>query len=372
MIFTQKPNLAEAHATLAKLLPNLAWPRLSEYMSCCDVALPRICDDENLVFLEQPETLISSLGPFVFRKLPKQWLPAYHHHRKRLARNAQMIRLLPLCLAGELAGHVEDHEYAPDELDDPHTDGIVAGLILLAVRPMPGPLRTKLISLSKKHWFGSFLALHGVVFENEAMAMLGGVACDARLTAGIWKANPDIAAPLVGLAMRKNDVWSGIIALNQPLAEQWLGRVTIFAERNSIAAVTALVLQPGAPAEQKAMWAQRLKRSHSRLAYIAVRWARHTWPTGWEALRDELREHATADRGQIYYHWYRDCEPERIDSALRQDGVDTLWMAELVNHAKNSGQELRRRMAQQLKNEADNREAVLTLRWLERRGRIHD
>ena len=114
MIHPHKPNLAEAQAALAKLLPHLPCPRLSEYMSCCGVALPKICDDKNLVFLEQPETLISSLGPFVFRKLPKQWLPAYYHHRKRLARNAQLIRLLPLCQAGELAGHVENHEYAPD------------------------------------------------------------------------------------------------------------------------------------------------------------------------------------------------------------------------------------------------------------------
>ena len=353
---------------MAKLQAHLPWPRLSEYMSPCGAALPIICDDENLVFLEQPETLVSGLGPFVYKRLPKQWLAAYHHHRKRLARNAQLIRVLPACLAGELAGHVEGHEYVPDELGD-DTDGIVAGVILLALRPMPGPLRARLISMVKKHWFGSFLALNGVVFENEVMAMLGGVACDPRLAAGIWKLNQDLAGPLSSIAMMKNDLWSATVALHDPLAEQWLGRVTIFAERNSIAAVTALVLQPGAPVQQKALWAQRLKQCHPRLAYLAVRWARHTWPSGWEALRDELRENCVRDRGQVFFHWHRDCENERIEDALREEGVATLWQAELVHHAKNSGQELRRRMVQQLHNEADKKEAQLTLRWLDRRGR---
>ena len=371
MIQPHKPNLAEAQAALAKLLPQLPWPRLSEYMSSCGVALPKICDDENLVFLEQPETLVSSLSPFIYRRLPTQWLAAYHHHRKRLARNAQLIRLLPLCLAGELAGHVEGHEYSPDDLDE-QTDGIVAAVILLSLRPLPGPLRTKLVCMSKNHWFGSFLALNGVVLENEAAPWLAGVGCDPRLTAGIWKTNPDLAEPIVAVAMRKNDLWSATIALGQILAEQWLGRVCIFAERNSIAAVTALVMQPGAPPHQKAMWAQRLKRSHSRLAYLAVRWARFTWTSGWEVLRDELREHCCQDRGQIFFHWHRDCEPERIDDALRQTDVAALWQAELITHAKHSGQELRRHMVQRLQNEADDKEPVLTLRWLERRGRRRD
>jgi hypothetical protein len=369
MIFTPKPNLAEAQSAMAKLQPHLAWPRLSEYMSSCGVALPKICDDNNLVFIEQPETLVGGLGSFVYRRLPQQWLGAYHHHRKRLARNAQLIRILPACLAGELAGHVDGREYAPEELDS-QTDGIVAGVILLSLRPMLGPLRTQLTTHIKKHWFGSFLALHGVVFENEATAMLAGVGCDPRLTASIWKFNQDIAEPLVPVAMRKNDLWSATVALTQPLADQWLGRVTVFAERNSIAAVTALVLQPSSP--EKALWIQQLKQSHPRLAYLATRWARHTWPLGWESLRDELRDHATADRGQIYYHWYRDCEVELVDDALRQDDLDTLWAAELIAHAKNSGQELRRRMVQQLQNQADDREALFALRWLERRGRIHD
>jgi hypothetical protein len=265
-----------------------------------------------------------------------------------------------------LAGHVEGHEYAPYELDD-QVDGIVAGVILLSLRPLPGPLRTQLVSLSKKHWFGSFLAQHGVVFEHEATAMLAGVACDPRLAAAVWKTNPDLADPLVSVAMRRNDLWSATVAIHNPLAEQWLGRVCVFAERNSIAAVTALVLQPSS--SEKAVWIQRLKQSHPRLSYLAVRLARHTWPTGWETLRDELRDHCMADRGQIYYHWYRDCEAERIGDALREADIDTLWAAELVSHAKNSGQELRRRMVQQLQSEADNKEAVLTLRWLDRRGR---
>ena len=172
--------------------------------------------------------------------------------------------------------------------------------------------------------------------------------------------------------MRKNDLWSATVALHNLLAEQWLGRITIFAERNPIAAVTALVLQPGAPAEQKTRWIQRLKQAHQRLAYLTIRWARFTWPVGWEALRDELREHCCQDRGQIWFHWHRDCDQERIDDAVREDDIAVLWQAELIHHCRNQGQELRRRMVQRLRDDADSREAVLTLQWLSRRGRLHD
>ena len=368
MINHHRANLAEAHAAMERLLPHLPWPRLSEFMSICGVALPRIGNDENLPMIEQPEALIGNIGQFIFRKLPKQWLPAYFHHQHRLRRNAQLVRLLPLCLAAELSGDVEDHHYAPDELDN-DADGIVAGVILLALRPMPGPLRAKLTALTQKHWFGSFLALHGVVFADEATPMLAGVACDPRLAAALWRENHDLAEPLAAATMRRNDLWSATIALNQPLAGEWIGRVGIFGANNSIAAATALVLQPMAPAGQKAKWIQRLKQCHPRLSYLATRWARHTWPSGWEALRDELRENCVRDRGQIFYHWYRDCEVERVDDALRETEADTLWQAELINHAKNSGQELRRLMVQRLRDDVDKNEAQLTLRWLDHRGR---
>jgi hypothetical protein len=49
--------------------------------------------------------------------------------------------------------------------------------------------------------------------------------------------------------------------------------------------------------------------------------------------------------------------------------VDILWQAELIDHAHNSGQELRRRMGQRLQSDDKDKEALLTLRWLDQRGR---
>jgi hypothetical protein len=277
-----------------------------------------------------------------------------------------LIRLHPLCQESD-NGFEADLGYVPEGLDE-STDGIVAGALMLAVKPLPGPLRTKLLAMSKRHWFGSFLVLHGMVFAGEAESLLAGVACDPRLAAALWRENQDLAEPLVPVAMAKNDLWSATLALHQPLASERLGRVNIFGETDPLAAVTALVLQPTAP--QKTLWMQRLKQGHPRLAYLAVRWARLTWPEpGWENLRDELRANAVSDRGLAWYGWYRDVQPELIDEAIRETDVATLWQAELVDHAHNSGQELRRRMGQRLQSDDKDKEALLTLRWLDRRGR---
>jgi hypothetical protein len=46
-----------------------------------------------------------------------------------------------------------------------------------------------------------------------------------------------------------------------------------------------------------------------------------------------------------------------------------LWQVELIEHAKKGAQELRRRMAQQLREKPDDNEARFTLRWLRRHGR---
>jgi hypothetical protein len=212
-----------------------------------------------------------------------------------------------------------DLGYVPDELDDT-VDGIVAGVLMLAVKPLPGPLRTKLLAMSQRHWFGSFLALRGMMFAGEAEPMLSGVACDPRLAAALWHDNKDLAEPLAPVAMAKNDLWSATIALSQPLASEWLGRVNIFAETDPLAAVTALVLQPTAP--QKTLWIQRLKQGHPRLAYLATRWARFTWPEpGWESLRDELHANAVTDRGLARYGWYRDVQSELMDGAVRETDV---------------------------------------------------
>jgi hypothetical protein len=168
--------------------------------------------------------------------------------------------------------------------------------------------------------------------------------------------------------MERNDLWSSIIALRQPLSDLWLGRVCIQAPWQSLPAMTALVLQPTAPALLKCQWINRLQIGHPRLAYLAVRWARFTWSSNWQNLRAQLRETSCSDKGLTWFHFHRDVdiEPEHAKAALSQTDVDVLWQAELVAFLKDDGLALRHRM---MAGHLDEVEARLTLQWLQRRAR---
>jgi hypothetical protein len=355
-------NLAEAQASLSKLQPYLPWPRLTEKMNFCGI-LPDVGSDTiGLPITEQPEVLVANLGPFVQSKLPVQWKAAHYFHRQRLRRNAQVQRLYPAC---QITG-----DEVPADLDQ-GSDGVVAGMLLLALRPMPSPLRTALLEHAHKHWWGMYFALLGVVYEKETTKLIAGVASEPRLTAALYRVNSDLAAPLTGLAHRQNDIWSSTISLKQPNAAEWLNRVVTIGLANSNAAVTALALQPSAPNDFKSTWIDRLRNGNPRLAYFAVRLAQHTWPIDeWRQLRDDLASTACHDQGQFWFHWFRDIAPERIAEALGAAEASVLWQAELAEHAKSPAHELHERMKHQLdENPADN-EARFALRWLIRRGKL--
>ena len=352
-------NLAEARASITKLMPYLPWPRLAEKMNYCEL-LPNVGGNViGLPIVEQPESLMLHLGPFVHRKLPTHWkLPFYFHQRRRF-RNAQVQRLFPLCQNAD--GTV------PSDLDAT-TDGIVAGMLLLALRPLPSPLRTALLQHAGKSWLGMYFASLGTVYETEVIKLLGGVANDPRLTAALYRENADLAEPLIKLAHRQNDIWSSSIALFQTDAESWLDRVATIGLCNGRAAVTALTLLPSAPEEFKAMWIARIQSANPRLAYQAVRWTQSTWPADdWRHLRDTLKKFAVQDHATNWFHWFRDIEPEQAEAAITEDAVSVLWQAELIHHLKNPGDDLRERMIHQLQDNPGDAEAQLTLRWLSRR-----
>jgi len=156
--------------------------------------------------------------------------------------------------------------------------------------------------------------------------------------------------------------------LNHVQADQWLQRVVAQAATNEIAGATALTLQPSATPEIRSVWIARLKQP--QLAYLTVRWTRHTWaPSNWQRLRERLRVIALSDRGSSWFHFCRDIEHEKTDEALREENVEVLWLAELIEHARSYGQELRRRMTIRLQSNGTDREAGLTLRWLNGRQR---
>ncbi len=352
-------NLTEARASIAKLMLHLPWIRLTEKMNYCEL-LPDIGGEVvGLPILEQPESLMRNLGPFVHRKLPQHWkLPFYFHQRRRF-RNAQVQRLYPLCQDAD--GTV------PSDLDE-KSDAVVAGMLLLALRPLPSPLRTALLEHAGKSWVGMYFASLGTVYEHETKKLLSGVANDARLTASLYRENSDLAEPLVNLALRQNDIWSATIAISQPEAEQWLERVGTMDLFNANAAVTALTLMPSAREEFKAEWIARIQAANPRLAYQAVRWTKSTWSSDdWRRLRDTLKKFAVQDHANNWFHWFRDIEGEQAEAAIADAEVSVLWQAELLNYLKNPGDALRERMSHQLMESPGDVEAQLTLRWLSRR-----
>ena len=340
---------------MAKLLPHLPKPRISEQMDCSGIQLPEAGDDNNLPVQEQPFAVIESIGAFV-RSLPEAWLVAYYAHKERNKRNAQLIQLHPACIRSD--GCV------PLELDA-DLDGVVAGVLLWASKPLPSPLRAALFHRAITHWWGAYFALHGIVMGDEVVALLRRVANDPRLVAGLWLSDQYHVEPLLPMVMGRNDLWSAIIAISQPLADMWLGRVCSQAERNDLAAVTALVLQPTAPVAIKNKWLKRLQAGHPRLAYLAVRWSRFTWHHDWERLRNSLKPNAIST-GFSWFHWFRDIEPNLVDEALRRSDVEVHWQVELIAHTTHHGQYLKNRMRA---NHPDPMEARLTLEWLQRRPR---
>jgi hypothetical protein len=345
-------DLNQARIAMAKLLPQIPRPRLAEQIDDCGIAMPRISSDSTaLPVLEYPRSFLADFGDLTDDDVPATWKSAYAAHKLRLRRNGQLVRLHPLC------------QYAAPSVFA-GTDGMVAGALLLCLRPLPGPMRSRLIARAQAQPWGAFLAAHGLVIRGEEPELLHSIAQDPRLAAALWRSNSDLAEPLLETALLRSDLWSATMLLDHAQAGPWLRRVLAQAANNEVAAITALILQPLVGARIQAGWIDRIKQPH--LAYWAVRWTRHTWhPSQWQHLLDQLRATALSDGGSSWYHWHRDLESDRIAEALADDAMQIPWACELVDHSQTGGQALRRRM---LKHD-DELEARLVLRWLDRRGK---
>src|ERR1017187_10483936 len=92
-------DLDQARLAMAKLLPNLPPPQPIEQLDERVISLPKIgCDSTALPVLEYPRSLLGRLGPLTDNFVPDAWKPAYFAQKLRLRRNAQLVRLYPLCL----------------------------------------------------------------------------------------------------------------------------------------------------------------------------------------------------------------------------------------------------------------------------------
>ena len=349
-------DLDQARVALAKLLPHLPQPQPVEQLDEDGVPIPKInCESTVSPVLEYPKELITNIGPLVSKFVPESWKPAYFALKNRWRCNAQLLRLHSLC-----------QHSGPNAFID--ADGVVAGALLSCQRPMPGLVRDALVQRALTQPWGAFFAAGGLVLPEEQPAILRCVAQDPRLAAALARTNPELAGPLLEAALVRSDVWSASAILNHARAGQWLQHVLAHSATNEVAAATALTLQPSASPEIQAGWVARLRQP--QLAYLTARWTHYTWPPSrWQHLREQLRVIALSDRGSSWFHFHRDIEHGRIDSALREENVEVLWQAELVHHALSYGQDLRRRVTIRLQSNGTDREARLTLRWLNGRQR---
>ena len=349
-------NLAEARTAWKMLQPHLPTAQIIEQITCGEIAFPKIGPDPAaLPMMEHPHSVMSQLNSLTVQRLPEHWKPAYLAHKLRMRRTAQLRRLHSTCWLSN-----------PSELAD--VDGVTTGLLLLCLRPLPGTLRRALMDRALTHEWGAYFAARGIVLSDEEGPLLRRISENPRLSASLWRANPELAEPLVERALNRFDLWSAVPALQDAKADHWLVQLLSRATTNQVAAVTALTIQPSMQSDFKAACILRLLKGHSRNAYLAVRWARHTWPVNeWRNLRDQLRATAIGDRGSAWFHWYRDIEPEFMEVVLQGQSIEVLWQAELIELARNDGEVLRLRMQRKLQANGGDKEARHTLQWLNSR-----
>jgi hypothetical protein len=350
---------------MCALAPHLPAPRLTEWMTAAGVILPRyeVLEAPNASpILRSPTALLEGLGPYTVHSLPRHWIPAHDHQKQRRDRTAQLLRLHSACLRAE-AG----------DGDVPHInscDGVVAGLLLLLVVPQLGALRRSLVRAALTHPFGSYLAAHGTLAEEECVKVLGSIDNDPRLASALCRRDPTTACNLTECLLNSPDLWAATAVLTDAKAELWLRGVVAKAAEDPTAAVTALTLQPGADEKLLQRWLGALLNGKPDVAYQAARWTKCTWASArWLDLRNQLRAKAISDLGYSFFHWFRDVEAEAIDEALQREDIETLWTAELIHASKNFGHALRRRCVLRLNSNPADSEAKLASRWLDHRGR---
>jgi hypothetical protein len=353
---------------MAVLLPVLPQPRIGEWMTVRGIRIPGfevLAVPNTLSILASPKAVLEGIEQDPVAPLPSRWIDAHRQHRQRLARSTQLLGLHSACLRAEVGSG------AIPSLTD--CDGVVAGLLLLLLRPRLGDLRAHLMRATTRHPFASYLATHGMLVEAEHRAVIRSIASDTRLSSALVRRDPAAADNLSDRLYRSNDVWSAVVVLETAEAQTWLCRVVNAAAPDPIAAATAITLQPSSQETLQHAWLTTLQEGEPESAYAAARWSKATWPPArWaEVVRNTLRSTATSDLGRFYFLWYRDVEPERADDALQNEGLDLLWGAELTDASKNCGQALRRRCEMRLKANPDDTEAKLVLRWLAQREQGH-
>jgi hypothetical protein len=322
-LFGPKVSPGAARQSARRLIARLDTPSALEHLSLRNVAAPgaTLCRPSAQKPILGAPTALFSQRPLSVSDIPESWLAAYARWMERLGRE-QEFGLVQACLKGPA------HEGVTV------TDPVVAGLLLYLWSAAIDPhLRAAWRQVALESPAGAWLAAEALHPAEERQATLDAVRKNSRL---LWWTSqlPGFGRGAVKHARAQLDLYGGLVlAVHGRDGElaAWLQAASIAACARPEAACAMLVLQPEADHRDKACWLASLENPKAApQAYETLRWARHAWPgQAWEKLK-LLRPYVVGDRGQWFFHWFRDIEPEGAQAALGAEGLDPLWGAELL------------------------------------------
>jgi hypothetical protein len=358
-------NLSEALEAAAKVVHGLPTPSIWDYMAPpTGMPLPATSVFEpspvppNVVV---PLAVLQGIESIKASDFPEPWVETLLEQITRLERASCFRGLYNKCVDA-----VQGRE-APDLAK---VDPVVAGLLLRLLHPPTNsPIRSALFAKARRHFFGGLLIAEEMSSESERNVILTLLSSNSRWL--FWLSRlPGWCNNSLDRLPNWLDLYSGLIRLPTSMGRAWLENMMAAAFCGMPeAASAALVLQPGAGRAAQAVWVETIQRAPTGwLAVQTVFLAKSAWPAAeWGWLREQLREKATFDRAQCWFHWYARISPEGAEDAAADPKSDLLWCIELVSATKVSEEGLRARLDAALSARPFDREALWGILWLDSR-----
>jgi hypothetical protein len=359
-----KGDLTQARDAAEKVLRNLPTPSLCDHMllpkdlpvPCVPMVKPSL----NPPLIETPRAFFDSFGLLDPILLPDSMMAAYLEHEPRRHRAWWFRQLHPECVRALQQG---------DLLELTRLDGVVAGLLFLTLQPPIGSrLREGLFRRIAAHKFGALMAARGMLLAEEHLAILMLLGSDSRYLRWLSQLGWETECP--AYCARQLNLEAGMIMLPTPLGQVWLEKLVQRAGDEPEAAAAALVLQPEAPERLRNLWTDTVvKAKAGRVACLAARYARHTWPQPeWRQIRERLRAAATDDKGPCWCYFHSQIsDSEEARTALGDPQADVLWALELLHATQAPDTSLRHLLGERLATDPGDQESIVALDWLDLR-----
>jgi hypothetical protein len=314
----------------------------------------------NPPMVEVPGALFDTFELLDPLQLPDSWLPVWLEYQPRLHRAWWYRQFHPECVRALRQGN-------PPNLSQ--LDGVVAGLLFLALQPPIGSrLREGLFRRIAHHQFGALMAARGMLLAEEHLAILMLLGSDSRYLLSLCQLGWEAECP--AYCARHLNLEAGMIMLPTPLGQVWLEKLVQRAGDEPEAAAAALVLQPEAPERLRNLWTDTVvKAKAGRVACLAARYARHTWPQPeWRQIRERLRAAATDDKGPCWCYFHSQIsDSEEARTALGDPQADVLWALELLHATQAPDTSLRHLLGERLATDPGDQESIVALDWLDLR-----